>query len=273
VRLENFRLCSSARLIVADAGEAARPHPEVAAARTADGKTVVFSHDDADSPFMKDALKALRRGVSLQLEAWEVRPQPPCLTPPHRKLLVQRKAAVCGSSGKRDAVGRARAQRTKLEKSAPGVAQGDSGGAEEGCSDGDYSVTLDMSAYSEPGSEGPAAAGGGEAGQAGQAGQSRPVQFVAHHPRVFACVREGLNLPEDQYRAAFAEAAEGEGFRALRPTSSKSGRFFYMTPDERFVLKSLTRDEARPAPRAPLFAAAPLRARACVCLWRVSKSA
>lgn len=180
------------------------------------------------------------------------------------------KAAVCGSSGKRDAVGRARAQRAKLEKSAPGGAQGDGGGAEDGCGDGDYSVTLDMSAYSEPGGEGAAAAAGGEAGQAGQA---RPVQFVAHHPRVFACVREGLNLPEDQYRAAFAEAAEGDGFRALRPTSSKSGRFFYVTPDERFVLKSLTRDEARPAPRAPLFAAAPLRARACVCLWRVCKSA
>jgi len=84
-------------------------------------------------------------------------------------------------------------QHEKHELSASGEAGGgDRGGDGGGGGDGDYVITLDMAEHKEGGEAGGEGEGGAsEVEQAkGGAARSRPVQFVAHQPRVFACLRE-----------------------------------------------------------------------------------
>eukprot|EP00286_Rhodomonas_abbreviata_P017913 CAMPEP_0181325792 /NCGR_PEP_ID=MMETSP1101-20121128/21131_1 /TAXON_ID=46948 /ORGANISM="Rhodomonas abbreviata, Strain Caron Lab Isolate" /LENGTH=392 /DNA_ID=CAMNT_0023434157 /DNA_START=165 /DNA_END=1340 /DNA_ORIENTATION=- len=96
----------------------------------------------------------------------------------------------------------------------------------------DFSVVLDMSL--------PDTHSAGEVHEPAATAAPRKVQFVAHSPLVFSCVRDGFNISDDDYRKAF----EFDGFRALKPATSKSGRLFFITQDEQFILKSLVRDEA-----------------------------
>jgi hypothetical protein len=101
-----------------------------------------------------------------------------------------------------------------------------------------FSLMLDMG-HEMADTDGGEARGGDDGAPAGGGG-SRPVLFVAHDPLVFACLRHSLNIPDNEYREAFMD----EGFQALKPATSKSGRSFYMTKDDRFILKSLSRAEA-----------------------------
>jgi len=101
-----------------------------------------------------------------------------------------------------------------------------------------FSLMLDMG-HEMADTDGGEARGGDDGAPAGGGG-SRPVLFVAHDPLVFACLRHSLNIPDSEYREAFMD----EGFQALKPATSKSGRSFYMTKDDRFILKSLSRAEA-----------------------------
>lgn len=106
--------------------------------------------------------------------------------------------------------------------------------AAKGADSGDFSVALDMSPPQ------PEHQSGDEASAQAPAHKPRPVQFVAHSPLVFSCIRAGFNINDADYTAAF----EFDGFRALKPATSKSGRLFFITKDEQFILKSLVRDEA-----------------------------
>ena len=105
-------------------------------------------------------------------------------------------------------------------------------------------MMLDMGYELDENDGGDAKSGGEDIGSmsAGAAGSggSRPVLFVSHDPLVFACLRHSLNIPDNEYRDAFLD----EGFEALKPATSKSGRSFYITKDHRFILKSLSRAEA-----------------------------
>ena len=124
-----------------------------------------------------------------------------------------------------------------------GSSRGGSDDQESTARGGDFSLMLDMgfASVGGKGNEGTESAEEAEAkGEAAGASASRPVMFVSHAPLVFACLRHSLNIPDSEYRAAFQD----EGFQALKPATSKSGRSFYMTQDDRFILKSLSRAEA-----------------------------
>ena len=156
-------------------------------------------------PFMEDSLRALRRGLLAQLE-------------------VQHTAQ----------------RSTSDDKATLSDENGSIGGG------GNFSLMLDMGYELSENDGVPAGVGDEDAASAAAStpaagsGGSRPVQFVAHDPLVFACLRHSLNIPDNEYREAFLDV----GFEALKPATSKSGRSFYMTKDHRFILKSLSRAEA-----------------------------
>ena len=125
-------------------------------------------------------------------------------------------------------------QQSTLANSTTSTAH-DSGAGVKGTA---FSLMLDMG-HEMADTDGGEARGGDDGAPAGGGG-SRPVLFVAHDPLVFACLRHSLNIPDSEYREAFMD----EGFQALKPATSKSGRSFYMTKDDRFILKSLSRAEA-----------------------------
>ena len=164
-----------------------------------------------NGPFMEDSLRAVRRGLLVQMQ-------------------MQHSTQRSNSSGDQHASSQ----------------EGGGGGGGGVAGAGNFSLMLDMSCEfgeteGRDGSEGgeDASSAASAAGIAGS-GASRPVLFVAHEPLVFACLRHSLNIPDNEYREAFLD----DGFRALNPATSKSGRSFYMTKDDRFILKSLSRAEA-----------------------------
>jgi len=107
--------------------------------------------------------------------------------------------------------------------------------SDDSSSRGDFVITLDMSGESDTSAEPNHTSADAQA----TASASRPVNFISYSPLVFACLRHGLNISEVEYRASFEENV----FRVLKPATSKSGRCFFMTKDEKFILKSLVRAE------------------------------
>eukprot|EP00290_Baffinella_frigidus_P033541 CAMPEP_0180272036 /NCGR_PEP_ID=MMETSP0988-20121125/4033_1 /TAXON_ID=697907 /ORGANISM="non described non described, Strain CCMP2293" /LENGTH=84 /DNA_ID=CAMNT_0022243085 /DNA_START=103 /DNA_END=354 /DNA_ORIENTATION=- len=62
-RVENWKNVWQSSLFGSSDGDPSAHHtPD--SSRPGEGKTLMFAGDDAESPFMKDALKALRRGVT-----------------------------------------------------------------------------------------------------------------------------------------------------------------------------------------------------------------
>jgi len=163
-----------------------------------------------NGPFMEDSLRAVRRGLLVQMQ-------------------VQHSTQRSCSAG------------DLQSGSHEGGGGGGVGGGVAGA--GNFSLMLDMGSEFEEAERRDGAEGGEDPSSTASAavsGTSRPVMFIAHEPLVFACLRHSLNIPDNEYREAFFD----DGFQALNPATSKSGRSFYMTKDDRFILKSLSRAEA-----------------------------